>query len=380
MSDTHVLTILGRVIPIEQTSNPLGTVICPLLPPHSQIFQHNSAEEAPSQGSDLHADAHEGISIHGSNSQQPSVHTFNTSSHTQLEIGDHESATTHVGSVQHQDPSAYKTPPAKEPEPGFDLRELGVDLYPEKAIECHNLEYLKTRAKDKDALLAVENMLNMYTNHHSQSEDRRTAQGFRRIEMQTPHNKVIQMLKDKRYAEPVIAFLKKQRKQEAAIVVSILTVSNMEHQRTKHRDRRLGIQVRIPGVREGNPTPIPRIEARVDDSRMTHEELTGSYVGEVIVAVRYLKLKLQPLAQMTVWYKMSYMLRKWTNKLPNQNEEIDVSEEFFGKEHGSLRMSSKHIPGDAPVLLGNNPVRRLTRRGTAASIMSDDDHNFTIVA
>lgn len=113
---------------------------------------------------------------------------------------------------------------------------------------------------------------------------------------------------------------------------------------------------------------------------MTHEELTGSYVGEVIVAVRYLKLKLQPPPQMTVWYKTSYMLRQWTNKLPDQNEEIDVSEEFLGKVNGSLRMSTKYIPGDAPVLLGDNPVRRLTRRGTAASTMSDEDHNFTIVA
>jgi hypothetical protein len=380
MPDTHILTILGRVVPVEQTKKPLGTLLCPPLPPHSQISQRNAAEEAPSKDSNLLTDKTEESSIHGSSSQRPSGHISNINTHPQPEIHDHESAVTQVGSLHYRDHSVDNPVQQKDPEAGFDLCELdGVDLYPEKAVECRNLEYLKTRAKDAKALLEVEKMLSMYTSHNRESKEQITAQGFRRIEIETPHIKVRQMLKDKRYAEAVIAFLKKQRKQEAAIVVSILTVSDMTKQRTEHRERKSGIKAQLPGPKEGNPAPIPKLEASVENTSFTHEELTGSYEGEVIVAIRYLKLKLHPPVQRTLWYKINYMLRKWTNKLPNQNEDIYVSEDFLGKSDGTLSLSSKEIPGTAPALLGDNPVRRLTRRETPMT-MGDEDSNFTIVA
>ena len=262
---------------------------------------------------------------------------------------------------------------------GFDLRELnGVDLYPEKAVECRNIEYLKKRAAGTKASVAVDKMLSMYTDFDRGSEQKIAAQGFRRIEVETPHTKVHQMLEDKRYAEPVIAFLKRQRNQEAAIVVSILTVSSMEQQRTEYRERRSGLKAQVPGPMEGNPAPTPKVGLIGEASRTIHEELTGSYVGEVIVAIRYLTLKLDPPVQKTLWYKLNYMLRKWTNKLPNQNEEIHVSEDFLERSE-KLRLSSKEIPGTAPALLGDNPVRRLTWRDTPRP-MSEEDLNFTIVA
>jgi hypothetical protein len=63
-------------------------------------------------------------------------------------------------------------------------------------------------------------------------------------------------------------------------------------------------------LKEGNPAPTPKLEANVENTSFTHKELTGSYEGEVIVAIRYLKLKLHPPIQRTLWYKINYILRK----------------------------------------------------------------------
>lgn len=325
----------------------------------------------------MHGDQHQENSIHEGHSQGPSGRPYNSNSNSQLEIPDHGSAMTQVDSLQQSLDNPIQQ---QKPGAGFDLREMdGVDLYPEKAVECRNLEYLKTRAVGAKARAAVEEMIGMYTQFDHGSEQRVAAQGFRRIEVETPHTKVRKMLEDKRYAEPVIAFLKRQRNQEAAIVVSILTVSNMEQQRMEHRERKSGLKAQVPGPLEGNPAPTPKLGVSGEMSSFTHEELTGSYVGEVIVAIRYLTLKLEPPIQRTLWYKINYMLRKWTNKLPNQNEDIIVSEDFLGKSDGTLRLSSKEIPGTAPALLGDNPVRRLTRRDTP-KLVSEEDRNFTIVA
>jgi hypothetical protein len=131
--------------------------------------------------------------------------------------------------------------------------------------------------------------------------------------------------------------LKKQRKQEAAIVVSILTVS------AEHRERKSGLKGQVPGLKEGDPAPTPKLKANVENILFTHEELTGSYEGEVIVAIRYSKLKLHPPIQRTLWYKINYILRKCTNKLPNQNEDIHISEDFLGKLEHSVCHRKRYL-------------------------------------
>jgi hypothetical protein len=162
-------------------------------------------------------------------------------------------------------------------------------LYPPEAIVCNNVQVLKEKAADYNAQLVIEKILKVYAKYLKSDSIDFSAKCFRRISMTTPQDQMQNLLDQgkktfcEEYAKPVLELLEKHG--ELALIVSILTCSDMKTQTAATREKSGGGG---GGVPEGVAPVGLTGEAKM--SLTTTEKLQGTYEGEVVIACSYLKL------------------------------------------------------------------------------------------
>jgi hypothetical protein len=262
-----------------------------------------------------------------------------------------EIGTPQRGSAEHHD--EYEAPSVKRTQPGVDLLKLDPDLYPTKAVVCRDINILKRKTVGSKAKVAVEDLLKLYANYENATESSISANAFRRIDIPNPQDRITDLLRYPEYANPIIELLRKQESGKAAIIISILTCTDLTKSQKSLQNWGLGGKLRNPGLQQGQP--VPAVEAEVEGTVTTYEELSGTYEGEVIMACSYLKLRLVPVTQelQGTWYKrITQIFRRFRHKPPKKSDRIEVSPTHLDPAEGSLYLPSEPIKGDIPVLFG----------------------------
>jgi len=165
----------------------------------------------------------------------------------------------------------------------------------------------------------------------------------------------------------------------------MLTFTDLEKSQKTLQEWRGGIQLKPPGLQEGQPSPAVNVNADVAVTKW--EAFHGTYEGEVIMACSYLKLRLVPAPPEVqgVWYKISQMVRQYVlqQKPPKRSDRIKVSPAYLDPKDGELFLPSGPIVGDLPTLFGS-PTRRLTGVLPVSKEVHmtehEDDLAFTICA
>lgn len=364
LSDYHIVTLLGRAIPLNQLRNPLGGRMRPELPKNGHsVSNANETDDYLQALSD----------------DKENVAAF-----------DSRSAVTEVGtpqrtSGQHADGDRANPPMDSQESQGVDLLKLDSDLYPKKAIVCRDVEILKRKAVNMKAKAAVDNMLSLYTNSQRTNDTDISATSFRRIGIPNPQDRITELLKHDEYANPILELLRLQENGKVAIIVSMLTCTDLKKSQKSFKEWNVGGGVKPPGLKEGQPLPSVGVEA--EGAVTKWEEFHGTYEGEVIMACSYLKLRLVPAPpeEQGAWYKISRAFRKHIlqQKPPKRNDRMKVSAAYLDPKDGELYLPSEAIPGDVPTLFGGST--RWSTGGTPVSeevyqTADEDDLAFTICA
>jgi len=328
LSDSYIFTMLGRVIPLDQLKDPLRGKIRPRFPKAAST--ETKGEIRHPSNSQLRADA---------------------------SIADSASAVTEVGTLgsrsgEHDNGHEMDSPIPDLPQLGVDLLKLESGLYPEKAVVCRNINILKHKTVGVKAKAAVENMLNLYTNYENASESKVSANGFRRIDVPNPQDQFEELLRHPEYLSQIMELLKQQKSGKAALIISILTCTDLTKSQKSLQSWGLGGKIQNPGLQQGQP--VPAVEVEGDGNVTTHEELSGTYEGEVIMACSYLKLQLvaAPPEQQGLWYKIAHAFRSFRSKQPKKDDKIDVSPTNLSPTEGALYLPSAPIKGNIPVMFG----------------------------
>lgn len=316
LSGEYVLTLLGRAIPIVDLKRPLGTKIRPKLP----------GENAP----DAERKTDKQVS--------PSV-TLNN--------------------------SIYERPDWQK------------GLYPPKAVVCNDIRILQQRAVTAKAKLSIDKFLNTYATFTKSNKLDFSSKRFRRITIPTPQDKIETLLKTEKdlYADPVIDLLKERG--ELALVFSILTCSEMSKKNESDKSMGGGGGAGIPGADKGGPGPEVALEGEFHLT--THEEVHGTYEGEVIVACSYLRL---------TWKKIEQGEEKfwdWFVKLfmqdPNRASDKVFKVPFVSPsslEPGEVYLSNDQIPGNIVPLFSTMACSGGAQGDDPAKMEAADDLSFNV--
>ncbi|KAH7314282.1 hypothetical protein BKA65DRAFT_516524 [Rhexocercosporidium sp. MPI-PUGE-AT-0058] len=364
LSDYHIVTLLGRAIPLNQLRNPLGGRMRPQLPNNGHsVSKVDETDDHLQVSSDGKGDA-------------PTVDS--ASAKTEVD-------TPHPTSREHSDGDRANALTGPGESRGVDLLDLDQDLYPKRAIVCRDVEILKRKAINVKAQVAVENMLRLYTSYEHTRDTDISASSFRRIGIPNPQDRITELLRRDEYANPILELLRLQENGRVAIIVSMLTFTDLEKSQKTLQEWRGGIQLKPPGLQEGQPSPAANVNADVAVTKW--EAFHGTYEGEVIMACSYLKLRLVPAPPEVqgVWYKISQMVRQYVlqQKPPKRSDRIKVSPAYLDPKDGELFLPSGPIVGDLPTLFGS-PTRRLTGVLPVSKEVHmtehEDDLAFTICA
>jgi hypothetical protein len=376
LSDEHIFTILGRVIPWDQLQRPLSGRIRPLPPTRTLISGGDTSGNRQN--------AHEELQpTHRASAETEDGHSRpSASEHRQdATVADSGSAMTEVGTLQrgsgeHHD--GHEVNPLKGSQQGVDLLKLDPDLYPVKAVVCRDINILKRKAVSVKAKGAVEDMLKLYANFEKNTSSSISANAFRRIDVPNPQDRITELLRHNEYADPIIDLLREQESGKAAIIVSILTCTDLTKTQKSLQHWGLGGRLQNPGLQQGQP--VPSVEAEVDGTVTTYEELSGTYEGEVIIACSYLKLRLvaAPPDQQGIWYKITQAFRRFRHKPLKRSDRIEVSPTHLDPAEGSLYLPSEPVKGTIPVLFGSAGGQETPEESYKTA--GKDDLAFTIFA
>jgi hypothetical protein len=339
LSDVYVPSLLGRAIPIRDLTQPLGTRIRPRLKDDT--------------GNTGNIDGHK---------------PGNASSSAQ--DGGDAGSMTEVGSDISEDEKIDGSRSAHDDD-GVDLQDLESNIYSTKAVECRDLSILKLRAASVNARAKIEELLALYAQYSTDYKLDFSAKGFRRISIVTPQDKIERLLKHDAYAKPVIALLKKERLDQAAVIVSILTCSEMKTAVSTDNTMTAGA---MGGVQ--NTPPLTDFQLGAEATATTHRTLSGTYIGEVIMACSYLKLRLKRRETSRI-----KKFRNWVFGTPYQkNDEIEVGSEYLLPTDGTLYMNDTPIRGNLPHILGaiQQDDRKIMGAEPDFKTEGEDDLDFII--
>jgi len=295
LADEYVLTLLGRAIPIANLKRPLGTRIRPEL----------TSSKPPDQ--------------------VPGENAPDAESKTDKQV----SPSVTLDNRIHERPDWQK------------------DLYPQKAVVCNDIRILQQKAVTAKAKLSIDNFLKTYATFTKSNALDFSSKRFRRITIAFPQDKIQTLLKNVKdlYADPVLGLLKERG--ELALIVSILTCSEMSKQNESDKSMGGGGGAEIPGG--------PEVALEGEFRLTTHEEVRGTYEGEVIVACSYHRLTWKKIEQgeENIWGRIKKMFWSYWQEASDEVFRVPfVSPSSLEPWEVGVYLSNDQIQGNIGSLFG----------------------------
>ncbi|RSM04739.1 hypothetical protein BHE90_007970 [Fusarium euwallaceae] len=256
-------------------------------------------------------------------------------------------------------------------------------LYPKKAIECQDVEWLQENNVEEEAKVQFKQFLNLWGSHTKKTANAWSSTLLRRIEIQeNPRDRIKELLKIPEYERGVRELIQTHsgtgKQRDLAVITGFITCVDMAV--NKDDENAIAGGASLEPVSEAT-TGIPGATITVQGSvrKTRHQAISGAYKGEVVVACCYLSI----FGEVT---KSASRFKAWC-QVKSQPSRWQVGEEpvVVQSDDGCAiyRIKRKAIKGNLDRPLGANaelPGDGETSQGKELAEDERDDLRFIIGA
>ncbi|RSL45196.1 hypothetical protein CEP52_016787 [Fusarium oligoseptatum] len=230
-------------------------------------------------------------------------------------------------------------------------------LYPKKAVECEDVEWLQENTVEKEAKLEFTRLLKLWGSHTEKKANTWGSTLLRRIEIQeNPRQRIKELLSVPEYERGVRELIHghsgtgKQR--QLAIITGFITCADMTVNKDDEKAIAGGASLE-PVTEPTTGVPGAAMAAKGSLRKTRHQTISGAYKGEVVVACYYLPIVgevIEPVTQSFSIFGLSWPL----NQL--QSSRLQLSEEpmvvHSADDRAAYEIKRKAIRGNMDRPLG----------------------------